>query len=132
MRRRQLHKVCCCMEERTHGMTAPSLGCACLLCAGVVVYSMTDVPLGFGTTAKSTMDARKMDPGGIVVFHQVPRPKLPSSVQCDSSIRLPQHFGKQPRPQELELTSSSRQADQLQELRLPNYAAACTPSIWAS
>ncbi len=28
---------------------------------------MTDVPLGFGTTAKSTMDARKMDPGGIVV-----------------------------------------------------------------
>lgn len=28
---------------------------------------MTDVPLGFGTTAKSTMDARSMDPGGIVV-----------------------------------------------------------------
>jgi hypothetical protein len=38
---------------------------------GVVVYSMTDVPLGFGTSAKSTNDARKMDPGGIVVFHQV-------------------------------------------------------------
>lgn len=37
---------------------------------GVVVYSMTDVPLGFGTSAKSTNDARKMDPGGIVVFHQ--------------------------------------------------------------
>jgi hypothetical protein len=32
-----------------------------------VVYSMTDVPLGFGTTAKSTTDARSMDPGSIVV-----------------------------------------------------------------
>lgn len=31
---------------------------------------MTDVPLGFGTSAKSTNDARAMDPGGIVVFHQ--------------------------------------------------------------
>ena len=38
--------------------------------AGVVVYSMTDVPLGFGITAKSTSEARKMDPAGIVVLHQ--------------------------------------------------------------
>ncbi|CAL8460644.1 g174 [Coccomyxa elongata] len=37
---------------------------------GVVVYSMTDVPLGFGVTAKSTSECRKMDPSGIVVFHQ--------------------------------------------------------------
>lgn len=37
----------------------------CALCQ--VVYSMTDVPLGFGTTAKSTTDARSMDPGSIVV-----------------------------------------------------------------
>jgi len=37
---------------------------------GVVVYSMSDVPLGFGVTGKSTSDCRKMDPGGIVVFHQ--------------------------------------------------------------
>jgi 60S ribosome subunit biogenesis protein NIP7 len=37
---------------------------------GVVVYSMSDVPLGFGVAAKSTADCRKMDPSGIVVFHQ--------------------------------------------------------------
>ena len=38
--------------------------------AGVVVYSMSDVPLGFGVTAKATSDCRKMDPSGVVVFHQ--------------------------------------------------------------
>ena len=37
---------------------------------GVVIYSMSDIPLGFGVTAKSTTDCRKMDPSGIVVFHQ--------------------------------------------------------------
>ncbi|KAL1543056.1 60S ribosome subunit biogenesis protein NIP7 [Salvia divinorum] len=34
---------------------------------GVVVFSMSDVPLGFGDAAKSTVDCRKMDPNGIVV-----------------------------------------------------------------
>jgi len=38
--------------------------------AGVVVYSMADIPLGFATTAKSTLDCRKLDPSGIVAFHQ--------------------------------------------------------------
>ncbi|XP_009605219.1 uncharacterized protein LOC107808294 [Nicotiana tabacum] len=37
---------------------------------GVVVFSMSDVPLGFGVAAKSTQDCRKMDPNGIVVLHQ--------------------------------------------------------------
>ena len=37
---------------------------------GVVVYSMSDVPLGFGVTAKATSECRKMDPSGVVVFHQ--------------------------------------------------------------
>eukprot|EP00455_Lapot_gusevi_P050966 TRINITY_DN74_c0_g1_i1.p1 TRINITY_DN74_c0_g1~~TRINITY_DN74_c0_g1_i1.p1 ORF type:complete len:197 (+),score=51.88 TRINITY_DN74_c0_g1_i1:49-591(+) len=37
---------------------------------GVVVYNMADVPLGFGSTAASTQDCRKLDPTGIVVFHQ--------------------------------------------------------------
>ncbi|KAL6960631.1 hypothetical protein U1Q18_024146 [Sarracenia purpurea var. burkii] len=37
---------------------------------GVVVFSMSDVPLGFGIAAKSTQDCRKMDPNGIVVLHQ--------------------------------------------------------------
>ncbi|KAL8171419.1 hypothetical protein V2J09_023223 [Rumex salicifolius] len=37
---------------------------------GVAVFSMSDVPLGFGIAAKSTTDCRKMDPNGIVVLHQ--------------------------------------------------------------
>ncbi|KAH6580940.1 hypothetical protein BASA60_002686 [Batrachochytrium salamandrivorans] len=37
---------------------------------GVIVYTMADIPLGFGVTAKSTGDCRKMDPTAICVFHQ--------------------------------------------------------------
>jgi UPF0113 PUA domain len=55
---------------------------------GVVVFSMSDVPLvsravlavewrrltavsqGFGVTARSTVDTRKLDPTAIIVFHQ--------------------------------------------------------------
>ncbi|KAF5738715.1 hypothetical protein HS088_TW13G01616 [Tripterygium wilfordii] len=37
---------------------------------GVVVFSMSDVPLGFGIAAKGTQDCRKMEPNGIVVLHQ--------------------------------------------------------------
>ena len=37
---------------------------------GVVVYNMNDVPLGFGVTAKSTVDCRKLEPGAVIVFHQ--------------------------------------------------------------
>ncbi|KAM7277547.1 hypothetical protein ACFE04_004681 [Oxalis oulophora] len=37
---------------------------------GVVVFSMSDVPLGFGISAKGTQDCRKLDPNGIVVLHQ--------------------------------------------------------------
>ncbi|KAL3896196.1 MAG: hypothetical protein SGCHY_004234 [Lobulomycetales sp.] len=37
---------------------------------GVVVYSMSDVALGFGVTARATTEARKLDPTGIVVFNQ--------------------------------------------------------------
>lgn len=37
---------------------------------GVVIMSMSDVPLGFGVAAKSTADCRKADPNAIVVFHQ--------------------------------------------------------------
>ncbi|CAL8126964.1 unnamed protein product [Orchesella dallaii] len=38
--------------------------------SGVVVYSMNDIPLGFGTAAKSTTECRHTDPGTIVCFHQ--------------------------------------------------------------
>ncbi|CAG8521453.1 9568_t:CDS:2 [Acaulospora colombiana] len=37
---------------------------------GVVVFSMNDTPLGFGVTARSTLDTRKLDPTAIIVFHQ--------------------------------------------------------------
>lgn len=38
--------------------------------SGVIVYSMNDEPLGFGVTARSTAEAKKLDPTGIVVFRQ--------------------------------------------------------------
>ncbi|XP_038061544.1 60S ribosome subunit biogenesis protein NIP7 homolog [Patiria miniata] len=38
---------------------------------GVVIYSMSDIPLGFGVAAKSTQECRHADPMTIVVFHQV-------------------------------------------------------------
>lgn len=37
---------------------------------GVVVYSMADAPLGFGVTAKSTQECRKLPATDVVVFHQ--------------------------------------------------------------
>ncbi|KAI1074728.1 60S ribosome subunit biogenesis protein NIP7 [Whalleya microplaca] len=37
---------------------------------GVVVYNMADTPLGFGVTARSTAEARRLDPTGIVCFRQ--------------------------------------------------------------
>jgi len=37
---------------------------------GAVVYSMSDLPLGFGVAAKSTADCRHADPMTIVCFHQ--------------------------------------------------------------
>ena len=38
---------------------------------GVVVYSMGDVPLGFGVTARSTADCRRLAATDVVVYHQV-------------------------------------------------------------
>ncbi|XP_076030719.1 60S ribosome subunit biogenesis protein NIP7 homolog [Oratosquilla oratoria] len=37
---------------------------------GVIVYSMSDVPLGFGVAAKSTSECRHADPMNLVCFHQ--------------------------------------------------------------
>jgi 60S ribosome subunit biogenesis protein NIP7 len=37
---------------------------------GVVVFSMGDMPLGFGVTAKSALKTRDADPATILVFHQ--------------------------------------------------------------
>ncbi|KAG9285826.1 hypothetical protein G9A89_013251 [Geosiphon pyriformis] len=37
---------------------------------GVVIYSMADIPLGFGVTARSMVDVRKLQPTDIVAFHQ--------------------------------------------------------------
>ncbi|AQZ09473.1 NIP7 (YPL211W) [Zygosaccharomyces parabailii] len=38
--------------------------------AGVIVYSMNDIPLGFGVSSKSTSECRNMQPTGIVAFRQ--------------------------------------------------------------
>jgi len=38
--------------------------------SGCVVLSMADIPLGFGVTARSTAEARRLDPTGIVCFRQ--------------------------------------------------------------
>jgi len=37
---------------------------------GCVVYTMNDTQLGFGVTAKSTAEVRRLDPTGITVFRQ--------------------------------------------------------------
>ena len=36
---------------------------------GVCVFSITDIPLGFGITAKSTVQCRETDPTGIVCIN---------------------------------------------------------------
>jgi 60S ribosome subunit biogenesis protein NIP7 len=38
--------------------------------AGVIVYSMSDSPLGFGVSAKSSLEVRRLDPTGMVAFRQ--------------------------------------------------------------
>ena len=37
---------------------------------GCIVYSMSDLPLGFGVAAKATSECRHADPMNIVTFHQ--------------------------------------------------------------
>lgn len=37
---------------------------------GVVIFTMSDIPIGFGVTAKSTQQCRKVEGTGIVVYHQ--------------------------------------------------------------
>ncbi|KAL4435993.1 hypothetical protein ABPG74_022228 [Tetrahymena malaccensis] len=38
--------------------------------AGVVIFSMNDMPLGFGIAARGTLQAKDMDPTGVVCFNQ--------------------------------------------------------------
>lgn len=38
--------------------------------SGVVVYSMSDIPLGFGVAAQSTEHCQTLEPSGNVVLHQ--------------------------------------------------------------
>lgn len=37
---------------------------------GVIIYSLSDLPLGFGVTAKSTIECRDLDPTAIVALNQ--------------------------------------------------------------
>lgn len=43
--------------------------------AGVVVYNMNDVPLGFGVAAQSTAYVKELDPTANVILHQVGKPR---------------------------------------------------------
>lgn len=36
---------------------------------GVVVYSMADIPLGFGVAVKGTAEVRSLDPSSLVALH---------------------------------------------------------------
>ena len=38
--------------------------------AGVVVYNMNDIPLGFGVAAQTTDFCQQLEPSGNVVLHQ--------------------------------------------------------------
>lgn len=37
---------------------------------GVIVYSMSDLPLGFGVAARSTLECKNAEPGAVVCYHQ--------------------------------------------------------------
>lgn len=39
--------------------------------AGVVVYNMADIPLGFAISARTTAQCRDLDPTATVALHQV-------------------------------------------------------------
>ena len=43
---------------------------------GVILYSMSDLALGFGVAAKATAECRHADPMQVVAFHQVNRSSL--------------------------------------------------------
>lgn len=38
--------------------------------SGIIIYNVNDVPLGFGTTAKSTLELKDTDPNSTIVFNQ--------------------------------------------------------------
>ncbi|PIO67824.1 hypothetical protein TELCIR_10415 [Teladorsagia circumcincta] len=38
--------------------------------AGIVVYNMNDMPLGFGVAGKGTAESKRADPTAVVVLHQ--------------------------------------------------------------
>lgn len=62
---------------------------------GVLVLSMSDIPLGFGVSGKSTAECRKADPSAIVVYHQADVGAMPRCAQCRPGHHLqqcmPQH-----------------------------------------
>jgi len=37
---------------------------------GVVIFSASDIPLGFGVTARATDEIHNSDPASISIFHQ--------------------------------------------------------------
>ncbi|XP_011494566.1 PREDICTED: 60S ribosome subunit biogenesis protein NIP7 homolog isoform X2 [Ceratosolen solmsi marchali] len=50
---------------------------------GVVVYSMNDLPLGFGVAAKSTLECACADPMSIICFHQA---DIGEYIRCEDTL----------------------------------------------
>ncbi|KHJ97464.1 hypothetical protein OESDEN_02560 [Oesophagostomum dentatum] len=51
--------------------------------AGIVVYNMNDMPLGFGVAGKGTADCKRADPTAVVVLHQC---DLGEYIRSESSL----------------------------------------------
>ena len=51
--------------------------------AGVVLFSVSDIPLGFGVAARSTEESLKVQPHDIAVFHQADIGEYIRSVEED-------------------------------------------------
>nr|ACO11772.1 60S ribosome subunit biogenesis protein NIP7 homolog [Lepeophtheirus salmonis] len=52
---------------------------------GVVVYNMSDLPLGFGVAARSTAECRHADPMTVVCFHQA---DIGEYIRSEDTIRF--------------------------------------------
>ncbi|KAJ1522682.1 hypothetical protein ONE63_001845 [Megalurothrips usitatus] len=50
---------------------------------GVIVYSMSDVPLGFGKAARSTAECKHTDPLSIICFHQA---DVGEYIRCEDTL----------------------------------------------
>ena len=64
-----------CLEEKggrlSWNNSLQGHACWTYFAQGVIVYSMSDLPIGFGVAAKATAECRHADPMNVIAFHQV-------------------------------------------------------------